>query len=114
MKKIIPDGISTRRVVQVARTPIAKPLGDLCLEIAEFAKDRDYPTLDYLMRMAAEEAYSLTSEPLSFSIDWNVGLGPQQQPELRRSTGRKAVRSKQKNNYRGVTPRRLHQADTPR
>ena len=42
-----------------------KPLGDLCLEIAEFAKDRDYRTLDYLMRMAAAEAYDRTSEPLT-------------------------------------------------
>lgn len=42
----------------------AKPLGDLCLEIAEFAKDRDYRTLDYLLRMAAEEAYDQTSETL--------------------------------------------------
>lgn len=45
----------------------AKPLGDLCLEIAEFAKDRDYRTLDYLMRMAAAEAYDQTSE--SFEPD---------------------------------------------
>lgn len=42
----------------------AKPLGDLCLEIAEFAKDRDYRTLDYLMRMAATEAYDQTPAPL--------------------------------------------------
>lgn len=39
-----------------------KPLGDLCLEIAEFAKDRDYRTLDYLMRMAAAEAYDQTAD----------------------------------------------------
>jgi len=39
-----------------------KPLGDLCLEIAEFAKDRDHRTLDYLMRLAAEEAYDQTSD----------------------------------------------------
>ena len=63
-------------------TGIAKPLGDLCLEIAEFAKDRDYRTLDYLMRMAAAEAYDQTSEPLRTSCpgkgelvgmwDWDV------------------------------------------
>ena len=41
-----------------------KPLGDLCLEIAEFAKDRDYRTLDYLMRMAAAEAYEETCDTL--------------------------------------------------
>jgi PAS domain-containing protein len=41
-----------------------KPIGDLCLEIAEFAKDRDYRTLDYLLRMAAAEAYDQTSEIL--------------------------------------------------
>lgn len=41
-----------------------KPLGDLCLEIAEFAKDRDYRTLDYLMRMAAAEAYDQTPASL--------------------------------------------------
>lgn len=41
-----------------------KPLGDLCLEIAEFAKDRDYRTLDYLMRMAAAEAYDRSSDTL--------------------------------------------------
>jgi PAS domain-containing protein len=41
----------------------AKTLGDLCLEIAEFAKDHDYRTLDYLMRMAATEAYDQISEP---------------------------------------------------
>lgn len=43
----------------------AKSLGDLCLEIAEFAKDRDYRTLDFLMRMAAAEAYDQTSDPLT-------------------------------------------------
>ncbi len=42
-----------------------KPVGDLCLEIAEFAKDRDLRTLDYLLRMAAEEAYNKTSETLN-------------------------------------------------
>jgi PAS domain-containing protein len=42
----------------------SKTVGDLCLEIAEFAKDRDYRTLDYLMRMAATEAYDQTSDPL--------------------------------------------------
>jgi PAS domain-containing protein len=41
-----------------------KPVGDLCLEIAEFAKSRDYRTLDYLLRMAAVEAYDQTSDPL--------------------------------------------------
>lgn len=57
-----------------------KPLGDLCLEIAEFAKDRDYRTLDHLLRMAAAEAYEQTSEALPFSgkneligfWDWDV------------------------------------------
>jgi PAS domain-containing protein len=42
-----------------------KPIGDLCLEIAEFAKERDYRTLDYLLKMAATEAYE-TSEVMSF------------------------------------------------
>lgn len=59
-----------------------KPLGDLCLEIAQFAKDRDYRTLDYLMRMAAAEAYDQTSDPLNADMsgqgeligmwDWDV------------------------------------------
>lgn len=50
----------------VRRSPShsSKPVGDLCLEIAEFAKNRDYRTLDYLMRMAASEAYDRTSDPL--------------------------------------------------
>lgn len=54
-----------------------RPLGDLCLEIAEFAKDRDYRTLDFLLRMAAAEAYDQTSETLPSPLPGNnelVGL----------------------------------------
>lgn len=50
-----------------SKTRRGQPIGDLCLEIAAFAKDRDYRTLDYLMRMAAAEAYEQTSDMLHFS-----------------------------------------------
>lgn len=60
------DQHSPAYLISTLRSEInhAKSVGDLCLEIAEFAKDRDYRTLDFLMRMAAEEAYDQISETL--------------------------------------------------
>lgn len=59
-----PHYLSHSAQTRQSGTEKGKPLGDLCLEIAEFAKDRDYRTLDYLMRMAATEAYDQTSDLL--------------------------------------------------
>lgn len=57
-----------------------KPVGDVCLGIAKFAEDRDCRTLQYLMRLAATEAYECLDEPIdvpaqmqSFGVwEWDV------------------------------------------
>jgi PAS domain-containing protein len=73
MKKYILNSIPTNHyssnlaLTQRSESKRTKPLGDLCLEIAEFAKDRDYRTLDHLLRMAAAEAYEQTSSALPLS-----------------------------------------------
>jgi len=58
----------------------SKPVGDVCLDIAKFAEDRDCRTLEYLMKLAAAEAYECLDEPIdppvqmkSFGMwDWDV------------------------------------------
>lgn len=58
----------------------SKPVGDVCLGIAKFAEDRDCRTLEYLMKLAATEAYEYLDEPIdvsaqtqSFGVwDWDI------------------------------------------
>lgn len=58
----------------------SRPVGDICLDIAKFAQDRDFRTLEYLMKLAAAEAYECLDEPVdpstqlkSFGMwDWDV------------------------------------------
>lgn len=67
---------STRQPTSPPRQKKSKPVGDICLEIAEFAKDRDRRTLDFLLRMAAEEAYDHSSDMLyAHSIGKNELIG---------------------------------------
>ncbi|WEF52745.1 PAS domain-containing protein [[Pseudomonas] carboxydohydrogena] len=57
-----------------------KPVGDLCLDIAKFAEDRDCRMLEYLMKLAATEAYECLDAPIephtqmkSFGVwDWDI------------------------------------------
>jgi len=58
----------------------SRPVGDICLDIAKFAGDRDCRTLEYLLKLAAAEAYECLDEPIdppaqlsSFGMwDWDV------------------------------------------
>lgn len=58
----------------------SKPVGDICLDVAKFAGDRDCRTLEYLMKVAAAEAYECLDAPIdtSFQVksfgmwDWDV------------------------------------------
>lgn len=58
----------------------SRPVGDVCLDIAKFAEDRDCRTLPYLMKLAATEAYECLDEPItpfvqakSFGLwEWDV------------------------------------------
>lgn len=58
----------------------SRPVGDICLDIAKFAEDRDCRTLEYLLKLAAAEAYECLDEPVdppvqlkSFGMwDWDV------------------------------------------
>lgn len=58
----------------------SKPVGDVCLDIAKFAEDRDCRTLEYLLKLAATEAYECLDEPIdppaqlkSFGMwDWDI------------------------------------------
>jgi PAS domain-containing protein len=54
---------------------IRRPIGDLCVEIADLAKRYNHETLSYLLRMAALEAYEATQD----DEDWSVTttLAPQ-------------------------------------
>ena len=57
-----------------------QPVGDLCLDIAKFAGDRDCRTLEYLMKLAATEAYECLDEPIDPPVqtkpfgmwDWDI------------------------------------------
>jgi PAS domain-containing protein len=58
----------------------SKPVGDICLDIAKFAEDRDCRTLEYLLKLAAADAYECLDQPIdppaqlkSFGMwDWDV------------------------------------------
>lgn len=45
-----------------------RPLGDVCLDIASFARERNHEFLSYILRLAAAEAYKSTSEQDVFEI----------------------------------------------
>lgn len=47
---------------------VGRPIGDLCVEIADLAKHYNHETLSYLLRMAALEAYESAKD----DEDWSV------------------------------------------
>jgi PAS domain-containing protein len=51
-----------------------KPLGDVCLDIASFAKSRKHDFLSYILRLAAAEAYKSTPDE-TFELPMKRGLG---------------------------------------
>lgn len=51
---------------------IRRPIGDLCVEIADLAKLHNHEMLSYLLRMAALEAYESATD----DEDWSVTANP--------------------------------------
>ncbi|SFL28497.1 PAS fold-containing protein [Bradyrhizobium sp. NFR13] len=45
-----------------------RPLGDVCLDIASFARERKHEFLSYILRLAAAEAYKTTAEDDAFEM----------------------------------------------
>jgi PAS domain-containing protein len=45
-----------------------RPLGDVCLDIASFARERKHEFLSYILRLAAAEAYKSTAEEDAFEL----------------------------------------------
>lgn len=45
-----------------------RPLGDVCLDIASFARERKHEFLSYILRLAAAEAYKSTAEDDAFEM----------------------------------------------
>ncbi|WP_211912033.1 PAS domain-containing protein [Tardiphaga alba] len=45
-----------------------RPLGDVCLDIASFARERKHEFLSYILRLAAAEAYKTTAEDDVFEL----------------------------------------------
>ncbi|WP_441280966.1 PAS domain-containing protein [Tardiphaga sp. 862_B3_N1_1] len=45
-----------------------RPLGDVCLDIASFARERKHEFLSYILRLAAAEAYQTTAEDDAFEM----------------------------------------------
>lgn len=45
-----------------------RPLGDVCLDIASFARERKHEFLSYILRLAAAEAYKNTAEDDVFEL----------------------------------------------
>lgn len=55
---------------------VKRPIGDLCVEIADLAKYYNHDTLSYLLRMAALEAYESASEDEDYSLTASVRPNP--------------------------------------
>lgn len=45
-----------------------RPLGDVCLDIASFARERKHEFLSYILRLAAAEAYKSTADEDGFEL----------------------------------------------
>ncbi|UGV25539.1 PAS domain-containing protein [Rhodopseudomonas boonkerdii] len=45
-----------------------RPLGDVCLDIASFARERKHEFLSYILRLAAAEAYKSAAEDDAFEL----------------------------------------------
>jgi PAS domain-containing protein len=45
-----------------------RPLGDVCLDIASFARERKHEFLSYILRLAAAEAYKTTADEDAFEL----------------------------------------------
>lgn len=69
---LYPDRVQKKVLPQLFRS---RPVGDVCLDIAKFAEDRDCRTLPYLMKLAATEAYESLDEPINpFMQTKSLGL----------------------------------------
>lgn len=51
-----------------------RPLGDVCLDIASFAKERKHDFLSYILRLAAAEAYKSTAPDETFELPMKRAL----------------------------------------
>jgi PAS domain-containing protein len=51
-----------------------RPLADVCLDIASFAKERKHDFLSYILRLAAAEAYKSTAPDETFELPMKRGL----------------------------------------
>jgi PAS domain-containing protein len=47
---------------------MGRPLGDVCLDIASFARERKHEFLSYILRLAAAEAYKSTADDDVFAL----------------------------------------------
>lgn len=57
---LAPEGIASGVHPRIFRS---KPVGDVCLDIAKFAENHNCRTLEYLLKLAATEAYECLDEP---------------------------------------------------
>ncbi|MDB5631555.1 MAG: sensor histidine kinase [Tardiphaga sp.] len=55
-----------------------RPLGDVCLDIASYARERKHEFLSYILRLAAAEAYKSTTPDETFELPLKHKLAPRE------------------------------------
>ncbi|MEH2471901.1 PAS domain-containing protein [Nitrobacteraceae bacterium AZCC 2161] len=55
-----------------------RPLGDVCLDIASYARERKHEFLSYILRLAAAEAYRSTTPDETFELPLKRKLAPRE------------------------------------